>query len=124
MKGVGVVCCPKVQEYHYGPPINPGLLRNCAVCFSYAGETETHIYCNYPMIKILEKDYEPEIDLEPEEWENDAMEMPSAPCPECDGEIISNERYCRWCGTKIDRSVFYGKVQGASKPKEADGDEM
>jgi len=40
-------------------------------------------------------------------------------CKGCGGEVISNMRHCPWCGTKIDRSVFYGKIQGAPKPKEA-----
>lgn len=70
-KGVGGVKCPKVSE----EPIDPGLLRNCAVCFSYAGETETHIYCNYPIIKILKKNYEPILYGAPEEEVEAAEEM-------------------------------------------------
>ena len=71
MKAVGEVKCPKVSE----DPIAPGLLRNCAVCFSYAGETKTHIYCNYPIIKIIKKGYEPILPGDPEEWESEAMEI-------------------------------------------------
>ncbi len=66
-KGIGLIGYPKEEEAHYGPPIDPCLLRNCAVCFSYAGETETHIYCNYPIIKILKKRYEPILYGAPEE---------------------------------------------------------
>lgn len=54
----------------------PGLLRNCYVCWFYGGETETTLGCSYPSI-FLEKYPMYEL-MCGDEWEDEAIEIPQS----------------------------------------------
>ena len=39
-------------------------------------------------------------------------------CKVCHAQVLNVWDFCPYCGTKVDQSMFYGKVQGIPKPKE------
>jgi len=56
MKVVRRVACPKddygTPEMEEDVPRETGLVRNCAVCDFYEGESDTHVFCSYPSLKL------------------------------------------------------------------------